>query len=319
MSSRNTTSKLLIRRCRLAVFVGLLVVPANACCDSCSESDVEGQNVVEATVQETPDQTGTEPSEDTAPVEAVPPLSVSDELRVWPVEVLLESDELTLEEQAWEYQDLRGRAWRVRVPLDGDVRVQVSDEIMSFNAFLPADAGPWAVINGGFYDRDLVAMGLVVADGVEHHPIRRSGGSGVFLVSEAGPRIVHRTDWEPGPAQALQSIDRLVAEGVSVVNSRDNRGAARSAVAIGRDHLWLVVAVSEESTRTVPDGVWLRWTAHSGLPLWAFADYITATTNAISALNLDGGGSTSLAVTTGDQLFRVIGERGTINALVVRP
>ena len=259
------------------------------------------------------------PQQEPETAEPVAPQPIGEDLFVWPTEVMLETDGLVLERQAWQLGNLRGRAWRVRLPTSGTVRIEPAEEIAAFTDFLPGDEGPWAAINGGFYDRDLAPMGLVVADGVEHHPLRSNGGSGVFAMTENGPTILHRTDWEPGPVQALQSIDRLIDAGASVVSSRDDRGAARSAVAVGPDHLWLIVAASDDSIRVVPDGVWLRWTARSGLPLWAFADYILGTTNALSALNLDGGGSTNLVVKTRAQQFRVIGERGTINAIVVRP
>jgi hypothetical protein len=195
-----------------------------------------------------------------------------------------------------------------------------ADTVERFGHFLPADEGPWAVINGGFYNEHMNPLGLVVSDGTGHSSIGRGGGSGIFLVGPDGPAVVHRDDWQEGPEQALQSIDRLVVEGVSVVSSRNSRRATRVAVVVGAEHLWLVLAASESSIRTLGDStVWLRFTSRRGLPLWAFADYLIETTDVVSALNLDGGGSANLVVQLGERRFEVLGERGTINALLVRP
>src|SRR5690606_9506952 len=102
------------------------------------------------------------------------------------------------------------------------------------------DPGPYAAINGAFYEKG--PMGLVVSDGVERHPLEARGGSGIFLVDEDGPMIVPREDWQPGPAPALQSIDRIVHLGENLVAKETGAPrAARSAVVVGQHHVWLVV------------------------------------------------------------------------------
>lgn len=232
---------------------------------------------------------------------------------------LREEGGLRLEEQGWSWGEERGTAWRVSVPLPGRATVSPARSVVEFDALLPADAGPWAAINGGFYDPEGRAMGLVVSGGRERSAFVRGGGSGVFFVGPAGPAVVHRDAWKPGPAEALQSIDRLVDEGRSLVKRREGPLAARSAVAVGADRLWLLALAGEQSVVPLSDGARLDATAGNGLPLGVFAEWIVRSTGAITALNLDGAVSTQLAVRTSAGAFRVRGERGTINAIVLRP
>ncbi|MCK6503623.1 phosphodiester glycosidase family protein [Myxococcota bacterium] len=234
-------------------------------------------------------------------------------------QVILQGEGLVLEQQAWRFQGQAGTAWRVRVPLPGAARVQASEEVVAFTELLPTDDGPWAAINGGFYEDG--AMGLVVSDGVEHTGLSRRGGSGVFAWSPAGPQVLHRDRWAAGPPQALQSIDRLVDAGRNLVKAREGAPlAARSAVVVGSDALWLVALAGHDSIAGLwVDGVQLRGTSGRGLPLWAFADYLVDELGAVQALNLDGAISTQLAVQVPGQRFAVRGEAGTINAVVLRP
>lgn len=257
------------------------------------------------------------------PAPPVPPQLVPfedlPELAVAQPETIFERDGLRVERQLWRHVATDGIAWRVRVPLTARVRVEGTEAVVDFDQFLPSDDGPWVAVNGGFYDDELRPMGLIVSDGVIRHPLRNNGGSGVFQVDDRGPRVVHRDDWHEGPTQALQSIDRLVVEGVSVVRSTNPRAAARAAVVVASDGLWVIVAAAQDSVRTVPDGFWLRWTAYSGLPLRLFAEYVARTTDATHALNLDGGGSTNLVIHSPEFDLRLVGERGTASALLLRP
>lgn len=233
--------------------------------------------------------------------------------------VLREADGLVLDRQDWRWGDERGTAWRASVPLPGRASVVPSDGVVAFERLLPSDPGPWAAINGGFYDPEGRAMGLVLAGGNVHTPFSKGGGSGVFFMGPDGPRVVHRGAWEPGPTEALQSIDRLIDQGKSLVKRQDGPLAARSAVVVGEARLWLVALAGEDSVDALPDGAQLSATAGEGLPLGVFADYLVQSTAAREALNLDGAVSTQLAARTPEGLFHVRGQRGTINALTIRP
>jgi hypothetical protein len=238
--------------------------------------------------------------------------------------VLHQAQGLRVERQRWEFGDVEGIAWRARVGLDADVDLSTSDDVVAFRRLLPTDPGPWAAINGGFYeavpDSDTYRpMGLVVSEGEEKSGLTRRGGSGVFYVDEDGPAVAHRDQFATAPSVALQSIDRIVSDGESVVSRRAGaKGAARSAVVVGDSHLWLVIAVADADVTETSTGARLSKSGE-GLPLWAFAEYVLATTDAHDALNLDGGVSTQLAVRDHDFILYVDGVRGTINALVARP
>lgn len=241
-------------------------------------------------------------------------------LTVGPVEPLAVESGLYFERQAWTLEATRGWIWRVRLPRQSPFRVMARDTVTAFESFLPDDTGPWAVINGGFYDVDGNAMGLVVEDGVEHSRFRRGGGSGVLELSSDGPRIIHHSAYRPGSRQALQSIDRIVADRVPLVNRRpDARIAARAAIALSESEIILLLAAQDESVLGSGEQLRLHFASGLGLPLWALAEYIATQTDARDALNLDGSVSAQLAVRVNGRDYRIRATRGTINALVVRP
>ena len=235
-------------------------------------------------------------------------------------ELIVAEDGLVVERQTWQFDGVTGSAWRARTTLPGRIRVIPSSGVTRFDQYIPADPGPWAIINGGFYDVDGKAMGVVVADGETFSPFRRGGGSGVFQFTENGPRIIHRSEFKPGAIQALQSIDRIIDNGTSLVNRRLNaRSTARSAVVITDTELIFVVVAQDGSISGTGDDVRLGITSRLGLPLWAFSDYLLRSTGAREALNLDGSVSTQFAARLAGREIRVRGMRGTVNALIMRP
>ena len=238
-----------------------------------------------------------------------------------PVETLAAEAGLALERQRWHLGARSGWAWRVRVRLPGRLKVLAGEGLRPLSALVPAQlTGPWAAINGGFYDVDGSPMGVVISDGEERAGFRRGGGSGVVLVRDGQPRIVHHSEYRPGAEQALQSIDRIVAEGRSLARPRPGAPvAARSAVALTGRELFLVLAAEDAGIRGGPRRARLSLASDLGLPLWAFADYLVRGVGAEAALNLDGGVSSQLSARVGGQTFHITGPRGTINALLVRP
>ncbi len=250
---------------------------------------------------------------------APPSLTPRQTVQVQAPTVLLEEGGMVLDRQPWSWEGRSGTAWRARVPLSGSASVVPSSQVVPFASLLPAEPGPWAAINGGFYEAG--AMGLVVASGVEHTALTPRGGSGVFQFGPQGASILHRDSWQAGAPEALQSIDRLVDQGRNLVKRREGAAlAARSAVVVGTDALWLVALAEDDSVAEVePGGARLRGTSGRGLPLWAFAAYLVEQCGAQEALNLDGAISTQLAARTSLGSFDLRGEAGTINALVLRP
>ncbi|MBL9100046.1 MAG: phosphodiester glycosidase family protein [Myxococcales bacterium] len=191
-------------------------------------------------------------------------------------------------------------------------------------------AGPLAdracvAINGGFYD-DTGAMGLVVHAGAETAALRKNGGSGVLLVDAAGPRIVHRDLALGSPREALQSIDRLVDGGRSLVGPAARPDPdARSAVAL-RDDGTLVLAVvfaEQAVVREQPGRLELGSASSStGLGLAAWADLLARPLAdgglaATTALNLDGGYSTAISIHAAGLDLEVVAHVATINAVRV--
>lgn len=241
------------------------------------------------------------------------------------IEVLREGPGWRFERQSWRVGETEGTAWRARFDADAKFDVNASPDVVAFSELLPDDEGPWVTINGGFYeahDEGFRPMGLVVSGGHESSPWTKRGGSGIFYVDADGPAIVHRDEYRkrsPKALVALQSIDRVLDERRSLVTAKpDADAASRSGVAVGEEAVWFVAVAANDDIVETPHGVRLR-RSDRGMPLWAFAHYLHVTTDATTALNLDGGVSTQLAARDGEWSFVVEGARGTINALVARP
>jgi hypothetical protein len=237
------------------------------------------------------------------------------------VDVIADSGGAAIERQEWSFEGIRGVSYRVRVPLDAPLAVIPSDEILPLNKLLPDEVdGDFVAINGGFYDVDNLAMGLVVSGSETTSKLAQNGGSGIVERRDGTVRVIHRRDFEPGADEALQSIDRIVAEGKSLLTEgRRERHTARSAIAVGEDYLWFVVAVESASIAGEPGAhsFQLQSTSYRGLPLWAFARYLIATTDVVDALNLDGAVSTQMIARLGGVEVDIRGEKGTINAVSV--
>ena len=217
-----------------------------------------------------------------------------------------------------------GRLIVVELPADVALEVLPIDAATSLQDIVgERDDRACASINGGFYDAG-GAMGWVVHAGQEVAPLRPGGGSGVLMIDAAGPRIVHRDAARGAPREALQSIDRLVDGGRSVVGERARPDAdARSAVALRGDGtivfaaLFADRAIAEESSGGVQLG---KASSSSGLSLAAWAELLARPVadgglGAVTALNLDGGYSTSLSIHIGAFDYEVLAHGATINAL----
>lgn len=184
-------------------------------------------------------------------------------------------------------------------------------------------SGDYVAVNGGFYDKER-PMGLVVAAHKPIAPMRKGGGSGVFFVQAGHPAIVHRDAYKAErPLFALQSVDRLVDDGHVLVRARPGlRRDARSAVVI--DHqgaVLLAVAFDAQAAFPLSRDV-IRMSAGSttsGPTLLEFARVLVGALRAESALNLDGGSSTSMRIRIGKAKLDVIARHATINALVASP
>ena len=169
-----------------------------------------------------------------------------------------------------------------------------------YDAERPRRASDWLddpaaqlIVNGGFFDPEHRALGLLIADGVSFGETYEALG-GLFGVS-AGRVVVRSLILEPyqrGEAfeQMVQSFPMLLNGGAVNTSIRDNHALAPRTV-VGLDRAGRVVfLVSPRSTFSLTDmAVWL---AQSDLDLDA-------------ALNLDGGTSSGLLVRTASGVWGV--------------
>jgi len=187
---------------------------------------------------------------------------------------------------------------------------------------------PFAAIDGGFYDTEGTPMGLVRAGGQDHHEVGERGGSGILMVRDGRVSIVHRDAYEPGAnvSEALQSIDRLVNRGSSLVGqAASRRRAARSAVAIDAlGDLHLVVAFDERAVASESEAlIQMSGDAtRTGPTLSQMAELLVRSpedggVGAREALGLDGGLSTSMVVKSDARALTILPYNATINGLLV--
>jgi uncharacterized protein YigE (DUF2233 family) len=157
-------------------------------------------------------------------------------------------------------------------------------------------SGALVVVNGGFFDENFRALGLLHRDGKTQNPLRNAAW-GVFSVGLDGAKIRHRNDWVPkGVDVALQVGPRLVVDGV-VQRFKEAAPDRRSAVGVAPDGK-VVIAVSEKA-----------------LALSEWAEILKR--DCPNALNLDGGSSTQLAAGIDGWSLIVEGLTAVPNALAV--
>lgn len=201
------------------------------------------------------------------------------------------------------------------------VPVWAPSALQAFAAIEPGRA--CAAINGGFYDLQ-GAMGWVVHAGEEVAPLRATGGSGVLVIDADGTRIVHRDAAGGRPREALQSIDRLVDGGRSVVGAGARPDAdARSAVGLRGDGTMVLAVVFADAAVVREDAGRVELgpaSSTTGVSLAAWAELLARPVadgglGVTTALNLDGGYSTSLVVRVGAVELDVVAHGATINAL----
>ena len=202
------------------------------------------------------------------------------------------------------------------------IKVLPSKKAQPIERFAGARRG--VTINGGFYEHDR-AMGLVVAKGKTISPLSARGGSGIFTLSRGRPDIVHKDAYAEGPEYALQSIDRLVDRGRSLVGRKASTSLdARSAVFLRPGEVGFVVLYDEAAATDERGVIQLdSKSSTTGISLFDFAALLARSQKqgglgATKALNLDGGYSTSLVVHVGELNLEIRAHRATINAISMR-
>lgn len=146
---------------------------------------------------------------------------------------------------------------------------------------------PLAMINGGYFDENLRATGLVIFDGVRRGESYQGFG-GMVVINANGQfelRSLRQQPYDPNEQlqQAMQSAPMLIQPGGEVSQlEADNDRSRRSVIARDRQGRVLLIAI-DLPVLTLPELA--QALKHSDLDLDA-------------ALNLDGGRSTGLYLNT---------------------
>ncbi len=138
-----------------------------------------------------------------------------------------------------------------------------------------------AAVNGGFFLPDFRPLGLLIIDGREANPLRRTDW-GIFMIQDNRPRIIHTREYQNAGtiSQALQVGPRLVASGRELRMKK--QVARRSALGITyKDQV--ILANSEDTEIYAQDlaGIFYRRESEAGL-------------ECRDALTLDGGPSAQM-------------------------
>jgi len=155
--------------------------------------------------------------------------------------------------------------------------------------------------NGGFFDPELRASGLLMSEGVALARERPGGGSGLLVIAQGRAALQARGTRLPPKADfAVQCGPRLIeTDGAIGIRSDDGQRAARTAACIrdrGRELDWVVAT----SKRHLGSGPGLLQLAH-----WLAEPLARGEVSGCeAALNLDGGPSTAVVVAGAPELFR---------------
>lgn len=150
--------------------------------------------------------------------------------------------------------------------------------IMEWRDSLP---GVVAFVNANFFDMDNRILGLLVADGIVHGSSYQDRG-GTFLIQNGQPRM-RSNIYEPYQGepleQAVQAFPMLVMDGEAVYRGTPNEPISRR-TAVAQDRQGRVLFIA---------------TPGFGMTLESLSTYLSASDmDIVTALNLDGGGSTML-------------------------
>ncbi len=183
--------------------------------------------------------------------------------------------------------DLRSARLRIRALESRNLSDSLADPRLSI------------AVNGGFFDRDFAASGLLLSGGTKLAETRRGGGSGILTVHGSRAELFARDDVLPPNLDfAVQCGPRLIERDGSVgIHRNDEKRAARTVACIrdaGRT-LELIVVFTPELPGDGP--TLFELSRRLSEPLVAGDQ-----SGCGSALNLDGGPSTGMMVPAAPEL-----------------
>lgn len=215
-----------------------------------------------------------------------------------------------------------GLEWRVYLPNNDETArlnvLRINPALYRFRAVYrdrePLNLTAWrqlepnaaAIINANFFDASSRALGLVISDGKVYGSAYRDRG-GTFAVQDGWPAVrANRSQpYDPGEAleQAVQGFPLLVEKGEPAYFNRSfARRTRRTVIAEDRDGSILFMV-----------------SPFLGLSLADLSAYLPVTDlNIETAFNLDGGGSTMMAVPGIDYAQPAFDSAPTILALYPR-
>lgn len=176
-------------------------------------------------------------------------------------------------------------------------------------AELLAANGAFAGVNASYFHDTFVPLGLVISNGQPLHAFEKAKLlSGILAVRKGKIELVRSGAYKAGPevTEAVQSGPWLVAGGAPVAGLDATRVARRTVVATDGKNRWAVITTGPLTLADTARTLTLKDLAGP----WAIAE----------ALNLDGGGSTSLFASDGSQTFFDIRSFGPVrNYLAILP
>jgi hypothetical protein len=161
--------------------------------------------------------------------------------------------------------------------------------------------GAVAVVNGGFFDERRAPLGLRIASGQTRVPLRPHVDWGVLVIDGPSARIIHSREFRSGATaqNALQVGPRLLVDGMPL--KLKPQLARRTAVALPRDGRSLTLVLVDDPIDANELAARL---AEAGFD---------------SALMLDGGPSTQLALALGKEHADIPGGYPVPDLLVIVP
>lgn len=213
-------------------------------------------------------------------------------------------------------------AWRTLIP-DGDelaqiVAVRIDPRRFRFRAIYregdPQSLAAWRaleedaslIVNANFFDENQHALGAVVSDGVQYSAAYTDRG-GLFMLRDRSPIVTGyqspQAQLDSAVQQAIQGFPLLVDQGQPAYVSATNGERNRRTLIAEDIHGNILIMVAPFLGLSLKD--MSAWLPVSGLGI-------------VTAVNLDGGGSTLLALQAADYFLPSFDAVPTILAVYPR-